>query len=307
MVEIPGMLHGACTREHAIAALGSYQVKAAVRAGALVSLWPRVLVQASRHLDSWTRAAAATLTVGTGAVLWGPTAAMLHGCTAARTAAVRVAVPYNRWSRPQHGLVIRHGRVRPDDICQLDALPVMILEVALGELLCTAPPRFALACADQAMAAQPTDRRAGFAAAIADYLARRIDRRGLRQATGLIELISGDVESPRESWLRLLVVEAGLPRPVVQHPVCDIDGREVWRLDLAWPQLRIALEYDGYVAHFGRTAQDHARDEDLRRRGWVVVHAGSADLRNPERVLDELTAAFRRRGGTIGPWRAVAV
>jgi len=300
------MLHGACTREHAMATLGAYRVRAAIRAGALVPLWPRVLVRGPRQLDPWTRAAAATLTVGAGAVLWGPTAVQLHGSAAARTAAVHVAVPYNRWSRPQHGLKIRHGRVRTDDVCQLRGLSVVILEVAIGELLCTASPGFALACADQAVAAQPSEQRACFRAAIAEFLARRTDRRGLRQATALLDLISGDVESPRESWLRLLVVAAGFPQPVVQHPVCDLDGSPVWRLDMVWPDLRIALEYDGYEAHLGRAVEDQARDEDLHRRGWVVVHARAADLRNPGRVLDELTAAFRRRGGTVGKWRAAA-
>jgi hypothetical protein len=301
------MLHGACTRAHAIATIGAYRVRTAVRAGALVPLWPRVLVHGPRQLDSWTRATAATLTVGAEAVIWGPTAALLHGCTAARTASVHVAVPYNRWARPQDGLRVRHGRVQAADVCQLDGLPVATLELTISELLCTAPPRLALACADQAMAAQPGGQRACFGAAIADHLASRPDRRGTRQAAALLELISGDVESPPESWLRLLVVEAGLPLPVVQYPICDLDGRLVWRLDMAWPDLRIALEYDGYEAHVGRTAQDDMRDQDLRRRGWAVVHADAADLRNPSRVLDELIAVFRQRGGTVGPWRAVAV
>jgi GNAT superfamily N-acetyltransferase len=301
------MLHGACTRKHALAAVGGHRLKCAIRAGALVPLWPRVLVRASSQLDPWTKAAAATLSVGTGAVLWGPTAAKLHGCTAVRATAVHVAVPYNRWSRPQRGLTIRHGRISADDVCELDGLPAMTIEAAVCELLCTARPRLALACADQAMAAQPAEQRAGFAAAVADHLARRADRRGVRQATGLLELISADAESPRESWLRLLAVTAGFPPPVVQHPICDLDGRTVWRLDLAWPQLLIALEYDGYEAHLGRARQDQVRDEDLRRRGWLVVHARTRDLRNPGRVIDELTAAFRQRGGTIGSWRATAV
>lgn len=301
------MLHGACTRGHAIATIGAYQVRTAVRAGTLVALWPRALVLGSRQLDPWTRAAAAILTTGTGAVICGPTAVLLHGCTAARTATVHVGVPYYRWVRPQDGLRVRHGHIRAEDICELDGLPAVVLEAAIGELLCTAKPRFALACADQAMTAQPDSQRASFSAAVEEYLTRRPDRRGLRQARALLDLIDGDVESPRESWLRLLVVEAGFPSPIVQFSVCDLEGRPVWRLDMAWPDLRIALEYDGYEAHAGRATQDEARDEDLRNRGWIVVRARAADLRNPGRIVDELTEAFRQRGGTFGGWRATAV
>jgi len=307
VIEIPGMVHGACTRAHAMATVGEYQVRAATRAGALVPLWPRVLVQGPRQLDPWTRAAAAVQAVGPGAVLWGATAALLHGCAAARSAHVYVAVPYNRWVRPQPGLKIRHGRVRVEDVCRLRGLDVLVLEAAIGELLCTAKPGFALACADEAAAAQPGPQRPAFAAAIADCLARRRDRRGIRQATMLLEMMSGDVESPPESWLRLLVVEAGFPLPVVQHPVHDLTGQLVWRLDLAWLQPRIALEYDGYEAHAGRADQDQARENDLRKRGWIVVRASAEDLRDPGRLFDELTAAFRKRCGHVGGWRADAV
>ncbi len=48
-----------------------------------------------------------------------------------------------------------------------------------------------------------------------------------------------------ESWLRLRIVDAGFPRPVVQIEVLDADGRCVYRLDLGWPDRRLAVEYDG--------------------------------------------------------------
>lgn len=307
MAEIPGMLHGACSRTHAVATIGAHRVRAEIEAGALVSLWPRVLVLGPRQLDPWTRAAAASLSAGAGAVVWGQTAALLHGCHVAAGPLVHVAVPYDRWCKPKDGLKIRHGRISAKDIRELDGLAVVAFEVAIAELLCTAKPGFALACADAAAASQPRGQRAAFAASIAGYLARRPDRRGFRRASDLLELVSGDAESPRESRLRLLVVGAGFPLPAVQHPVRDLDGRLVWRLDLAWPDQRIALEYDGYEAHdgrFGHVHLDEARDEDLRRRGWIVLRVRAADLDNPERLLDELTAAFRRRAGRVGGWRA---
>ncbi|HEY0641477.1 MAG TPA: hypothetical protein VGD67_27930, partial [Pseudonocardiaceae bacterium] len=71
MVDIPGSLHGARTRAQAVSALGVHGVRAALRAGELVALWPRVLVDAARRLDPVTRSAAALLTLGPGAVLAG--------------------------------------------------------------------------------------------------------------------------------------------------------------------------------------------------------------------------------------------
>jgi len=93
----------------------------------------------------------------------------------------------------------------------------------------------------------------------------------------------------------VILAEAGIPAPVLQHSVRDLTGRERYRLDFAWPELKVALEYDGYEAHEGRAEHDRAREEDLRRRGWLVVRADSADLGSPTRLLRELRTAFRQR------------
>src|SRR5206468_12727615 len=98
-----------------------------------------------------------------------------------------------------------------------------------------------------------------------------------------------------ESWMRLLVADAGLPLPEPQFEIRDLDGRLVYRLDMAWPEFRIALEYDGYDAHEGREAADAERDARLARRGWIVVRAAAHDLSNSDRVNAELRSAFARR------------
>ena len=59
----------------------------------------------------------------------------------------------------------------------------------------------------------------------------------------------------------------------------DLNGRELYRLDLAWPRLRVALEYDGVAAHRGREAEDRARRADLEARGRIVLaRAAQSDL-----------------------------
>jgi very-short-patch-repair endonuclease len=83
-----------------------------------------------------------------------------------------------------------------------------------------------------------------------------------------------------ESRLRLRILDAGLPRPVCQHPV--FDGPEPWpsfRLDLAWPASRVAAEYDG-AHHLGSAKQrnDHRRHNRLRELGWRVFVFTAADV-----------------------------
>jgi len=295
MVDIPGALHGACTRSGAVAALGKRGVEAALNSGALVALWPRVLVDGSRQLQLLTRAAAALLTVDPEAVLCGRTAARLHGCTAARSSPIHLLMRYERRLQARADLRVHRGWFGDDDVTEIEGLPVLAFDRTIGDLLCSDDRWEALACADQAVALCPEAERAGFIMAIGAQLDRRRDRRGTRQAADLLWLIDGGAESPPESWLRLLVVDAGFPPPTVQYRVVDIDGALVYRLDLAWPEIRVALEYDGYEAHVGRQVHDAARDADLARRGWLTVRATADDLRNPRRLLDELTRAFRER------------
>lgn len=295
MVEFPGALHGACLRSDAVAAFGRWRVKAALASGTLVALWPHVLVDGSRQLELLTRASAALLTVDPDAVLCGPTAARLHGCTAASTSPIHVLMRYERRRQARAELRVHRGWFSSEDVTELEGLPVLTLDRTIADLLCSDDRREALACADQAVAMYPEPRRPMFIAAVGLQLDQRRDRRGTRLAADLLRLADGRVESPPESWLRLLVVEAGFPPPTVQYPIVDRDGALVYRLDLAWPEIRIALEYDGYEAHLGRQVQDAARDADLARRGWLTVRATVDDLRNPRRLLDALIKAFRER------------
>ncbi len=69
--------------------------------------------------------------------------------------------------------------------------------------------------------------------------------RGMRQLRDTLELVDGGAESPRETELRLLLVRAGLPRPVTQIPVADNAGRIVRRIDMGWPHWMVGVEYDG--------------------------------------------------------------
>lgn len=96
-------------------------------------------------------------------------------------------------------------------------------------------------------------------------------RRGVRAARAALVLLDGRSESPLESWLRVLLRLAGLPTPVVQHVITH-DGVFVARVDLAWPDQRLVVEYDG-GHHLERRQHvaDLRRREALGRAGWTVL------------------------------------
>jgi hypothetical protein len=292
-----GGLHGAYRRADLVRECGRRQVDNALRSGFLRPMWVGVVVDGRRALDVRTLAAAALLTIGTEAVICGPTATLLHGCTALTSAETHVLVPYGKEPRKRPGLVVHHSCFYAEQVNDLDGLRVLSLPQVVADQLCTARPADALALADEALRLTKP-RSEEFRAAVTQRLRLRPDPRGTVRAAGLWDLASPRAESAPESWVRMLLIERGFPLPEVNFPILAPTGKELYRLDLAWATLRIALEYDGHAVHAGREAQDADREEDLRRRGWIVVRVRAADLEDPSRLLNELRAAFARRGYT---------
>lgn len=299
MVPLSGGLHGAYLRSRVVAEVGEQAVRSAVRNGQLRVFWRCVLVDTTRVLDRRTVAAAALLVCGPDAVITGPTAAHLHGCTAVDDRRTHVLVPYGRNPRPKDGLVVHHSDPFRDDIVELDELRVLVLPRVISELLCTVRPGDALAVTDQALALLPEEGRETFRGRIQQQLARRPDPRGTVRGGRLLGLATGRADSPPESWLLWAIVDLGFPPPESNWCVRSSDGRVRYRVDLAWPELRIAVEYDGYATHVDRHAEDAARAEDLRRRGWIVIRVTIDDLQSSDRLNAELRAAFERRGCSV--------
>ncbi|MEV4174465.1 DUF559 domain-containing protein [Nonomuraea sp. NPDC049709] len=87
-----------------------------------------------------------------------------------------------------------------------------------------------------------------------------------------LSLADRGAASPRESWLRVILVDGGLPRPTTQIRVELGEDRFAY-LDLGWEEFRVAVEYDGQEHHTSIADQQHDTDrrEELRRRGWRVI------------------------------------
>ncbi|OXM66806.1 DUF559 domain-containing protein [Amycolatopsis vastitatis] len=244
-----------------------------------------------------TRAAAALLAVGPPVALAGVTSLALHGISAADDRDIHVMVPYSRRIRSRTGLVVHQGGFRDGDVIEIHGLATFLLDRALADFLCDGDKRVAFSAIDEAMRGLPPDHCAKLRENVRDRLTDRRDRRGIHRALMLLDLATGRAESPPESVLRLIVVEAGFPVPESQYEITTVDGRKLYVLDMAWPSRQIALEYDGFAAHEERREHDLERDKRMAGRGWITVRAVAADLRDPSRLMAELRNAFDRRSG----------
>jgi very-short-patch-repair endonuclease len=129
-----------------------------------------------------------------------------------------------------------------------------------------------------------------------ELLARRYPgRRGIARARQAMELFDTGAHSPKESWLRVILIQAGLPRPQTQIPVLNEFARAIAYLDMGWENVRVAVEYDGEQHRTERRQYtwDVRRLEMLERRGWIVVRVVAGD--RPAEIVGRVREAFARR------------
>ncbi len=106
-------------------------------------------------------------------------------------------------------------------------------------------------------------------------------------------------DSDPEVDLARTVVEAGLPHPVAQHQV--VAGGTVYLLDLAYPHIRLAVEYDGWETHRMRSSFDHdrRRANALSLAGWTLLSFTSSST--PVEIAATTVAAYRRAARDRAP------
>jgi hypothetical protein len=113
---------------------------------------------------------------------------------------------------------------------------------------------------------------------------------GSARARRVCALADGLAESPQETRLRLLLQRSGLPAPVAQYRVRD-GGRVVARVDFAWPELKVALEYDGlWHGEAGQFTEDRRRLNRLTAAGWRVIFVTAADIHDLAALLARIAA-----------------
>jgi hypothetical protein len=193
-------------------------------------------------------------------------------------------------ARRQPGLVVRNETLLDDEITHVAGLPVTTPARTAYDLSRHLPRGQAVARIDALVRATP------FSAEDVLLLAKRHPgARGLRRLRIALPFVDGGAASPKETWLRLLLIDAGLPAPTTQIPV--IDGyRPIAFLDMGWEEFKVAAEYDGDQHRSDRRqyVKDIRRREIVDELGWQVVRVVAED--RPVDIIDRVYDALRRRG-----------
>lgn len=189
-----------------------------------------------------------------------------------------------RWRRTQRdGLVVHESLQLPDsDTTMLDLIPVTSVPRTLFDLASTVGPTTLDLAIATALRRRLTTRHE--LEAVLDRLARR-GRAGTTQFRTMLALHQSNgahTESEAEHRIMRLLAKHGLPAPVPQHEIRRPDGSLVARVDFAYPELKIAIEYDSYAHHLGTEAHDRdgARRNAIVGLEWLPITATAADLRN---------------------------
>ncbi|MGQ5264312.1 hypothetical protein ACTWLT_26550 [Micromonospora sp. ZYX-F-536] len=232
-----------------------------------------------------------------GAAIAGRAAAALFGCaTPGQSEPLDVLVPRETRIGPTAGLRVHHGEIDPGDTVDWAGVTVTSPARTCWDLARWLQVVEAVVVIDALLSSRLTD-----VPTLREYALSRVGRRGWRSLLRAIDLADAGAESPQESRTRVRLVLAGLPRPQTQWIVTD-QGRFVARLDLAWPQFKVAVEYDGLwhddPEQFHR---DRRRLNRLLGGEWIVLHATAKRLREDfDGFLAEVRAALRARSRS--PW-----
>lgn len=242
------------------------------------------------------RAKAAWLRSRGHGVLAGFSASAFHGARWIEPSLPAYVIDINN-RRPTRGIVTWADAIEDDEIC------------SIGEIRLTTPARTAvdLACKfpeDTAVAAIDALARAAHlkVADIEQAAERHTGRKGIRQARATIALVDPGAESPQETWLRLLVIRAGYPRPQTQYPVYNEYGALIGDVDLAWPELKIALEYEGrHHTDPEQLRKDIQRVDAMVETGWIVIRVTSRE--GAANALGRIAKAWASRASrATGEW-----
>jgi very-short-patch-repair endonuclease len=120
----------------------------------------------------------------------------------------------------------------------------------------------------------------------------------VRQLRELLPFVDAGAESLKESWLRLALIDGGLPTPETQIPILDEDGETFAFVDMGWRAIKLAVEYDGDQHRTSRPqyVKDLRRLPKIEKRGWEVIRVINED-RQAE-VVACVRETYLRRGGT---------
>lgn len=234
-----------------------------------IKLYRNVYLHRSAELTAEVRAVAAWMWSGGNATVAGLSAAAVLGSKFVPAEAPAQLARTNQWC--PKGIVIQQGDLRADEM------------VRTRGISCTTPARTAYDLGRQLPVTEA---------------ARYPGARNIRRLREVLDLADPGAESPPETVVRLLLIRAGLPRPVTQIPFYKPNGRIKRRLDMGWPVWKVGVEYDG-LQHW-RDPHQYATDIDrlefFAELNWRIVRVSSTHLRHPDDIVRRAWRALRLAG-----------
>jgi hypothetical protein len=228
------------------------------------AVFPDVYVPNDAELTLYQRARAGWLWSHREGVIAGLTASALHGAKWVEDDAPIELIWPN--ARPAKGLRTYDYRLRTDESGEFDGMRITTVartgfDIARRRPLGAAVATLDALCNSTGLSSQEILRVAR----------NHRGSRGLRQLARALDLYDPGAASPKETWLRLLVIRADYPRPQTQVPVTSMDGLRRYYLDMGWKDMMLALEYDGEQHRVDPViyAYDIQRSEDLDELGWT--------------------------------------
>ena len=228
--------------------------------------------------DPWLTLSAWRRVLPPEAVFVGATAAWLFGLDLKPTDPVEVVVPASSGIRTRAGLIVRHREIPSSEVVTVRRLRALALPLTLAGLCLQRPPVEALVALDMAVHLGLTDR-----VALIQFAEAARGRPGMARMR-LLALLAAPAESPMETRLRWLLIQAGLPRPEVQANLRDAAARFVGRADLYYPDARLVLEYDG-DNHRQRLVEDNRRQNALINAGYRLLRFTASDIHSRADVV----------------------
>lgn len=238
--------------------------------------------------DPWLTLSAWRRILPPQAVFIGASAAWLFGLDIQAIHPVEVMVPVSSAIRTRAGLLVRHGEIPPEEVVCMRELRATILPRTLAELCLRRSAVEALVAIDMAIHRGLVD-----ATSLVRW-AETVERRPGAARMKSLASWGEPAESPMETRLRWLLIQAGLPRPEVQAIVRDGSNRFAGRVDLYYRDARLVLEYDG-ANHRERLVEDDRRQNGIVNSEHRVLRFTAADIyHRPDVVVDLVRGALMR-------------
>lgn len=294
--------HGLVTRTQALSlGMTTRQLEYRVTERTLVAVHDGVYRCAGAPQTRSQRLLAACLAVGEPSAASHRSAGAVHGLWSMSDKHVEITVGRDRTPELAGFTVHRIADLSTRWIIEIDGVPVTTPARTLVDLGAVLPLGSVSRALDRAIGKQLVT-----LAEVRSVL-NAVARRG-RAGAGVIRLLLDQrqrgpgADTVLQARMRTLVRLHAVPVPVSEHTVLDEHGQFVGRVDFAYPELRYAIEVDGYEAHSSLRAfrHDRVRQNDLVDLGWTVHRFTWTDIdRHPARVAHRIRRRHSQLLGTL--------